>query len=175
MVIRKSLLTKSKAKFILVFTVIFFIVINPSLSYSQNNAEPQNTNFQLLQNKLTKHGFTLKLEIPPYKSKYGIRPYGLIESNNKTIWINPVVFDLGNAEHTLIHEAVHAAQLCKGNNERFVLLNLDIEAPKITHPYFMRYHNYQREIEAEAYTVQAQNNSFNMVNQLLSTHCSPHQ
>lgn len=149
--------------------ILFFIKIilsRSSLSYAQNNQ------FDSLQKTLTDYGFTIKLEIPPYQTQQGIRPYGVLSSQTKTIWINPVVFELGNAQATLIHEATHAAQLCAGEGE-FKLINLTIKPPKITHPYFLRYHNYQREIEAEAYTVQVQPNSLELVNQLLNKYCSP--
>jgi hypothetical protein len=160
--------SKVKAFFLSLFFAL--ILIYSPMSYAQDN-QPNNQ-FNSLQKTLTDYGFTVKLELPPYQTLRGFRPYGVLSSKNKTIWINPVVFDLGNAQATLIHEATHAAQLCVGKGE-FKLLNLEIEPPKITHPYFLRYHHsYQREIEAEAYTVQVQPNSLELVNQLLARYCS---
>ena len=161
----------SKLRFYGICLLVILIVAYSPFSYSQSDRST--LQFESLQNTLTKYGFVVKLEVPPYQNKYGIRPYGLLEGETKTIWINPVVFDLRNAEPTLIHEATHAAQLCAGNGE-FALLDLDIEPPKITHPYFMRYHNYRREIETEAYTVQVQNNRLELADQLLNNYCSSH-
>ena len=159
----------SQTRLFLSALIIALVVIFAPVSYGQSDL--QERQFSSLQTALTNHDFTVKLEIPPYQNQYGIRPYGLLEGKTKTIWINPVVFDLGNARPTLIHEATHAAQLCKGKGE-FDLLNLELEPPKMTHPYFMRYHNYRREIEAEAYTVQVQPNSLNLATKLLEKHCS---
>ena len=159
----------NKFKLFIIFLIVTLIVVYAPLSYSQSDRF--NSQFELLQKTLTDYGFIVKLEIPPYQNKYGIKPYGLLEGKSKTIWINPVVFELGNAEPTLIHEATHAAQLCAGNGE-FALLNLGIDPPKMTHPYFMRYHNYRREIETEAYTVQVQPNRLEIANRLLNSYCS---
>ena len=126
--------------------------------------------FGSLQQKLIDFGFKVKLEIPPHTNRYGRKPYGLVSSREKTVWINPVVFDLGNALPVLIHEAVHAAQVCAGDGN-FSLLNLELEAPKIALPYFLRYHNLQRQLEAEAYIVQTQSNSLELATDLLDQHC----
>ena len=151
------------------FLIVTLIVTYAPSGYSQSDRS--HSQFESLQKTLTDYGFIVKLEIPPYQNKYGITPYGLLEGKTKTVWINPVVFELGNAEPTLIHEATHAAQLCAGNGE-FGLLNLGIDPPKMTHPYFMRYHNYRREIETEAYTVQVQSNRLELADRLLNSHCS---
>jgi hypothetical protein len=167
----KSIKIQGKLKILFVSLIFALIIIYSPLTYSQNN-QPD-SQFNSLQKTLISYGFTVKIELPPYQTLRGIRPYGVVSSKTKTIWINPVVFDLGNAQPTLIHEATHAAQLCIGKGA-FKLLNLSIEPPKITHPYFLRYHqNYQREIEAEAYTVQVQPNSLELVEQLLDRYCSP--
>lgn len=161
----------NKLKLFLIFLIVGLIVVYAPLSYSQSDrSTPQ---FESLQKTLIDYGFIVKLEIPPHQNRYGITPYGLLEGKTKTVWINPVVFELGNAEPTLIHEAIHAAQLCEGNGE-FALLNLGIDPPKMTHPYFMRYHNYRREIETEAYTVQVQPDRIEIANRLLNSHCSAH-
>ncbi|VEP18802.1 conserved hypothetical protein [Hyella patelloides LEGE 07179] len=160
----------NQGKLFFIFLIVTLIVVYPLFGYSQDNQ--QVTQFNFLEKTLISYGFTVKKEIPPYKNRYGIRPYGLLEGKTQTVWINPVVFDLGNAKATIIHEAVHAAQLCVGNKEEFKLLNLDIEPPKMTHPYFMRYHNYRKEIEAEAYTVQVQPNSLEIAKNFLDSYCS---
>ena len=153
----------------LLMSAILTVLYSP-VSYGQNSQA--NPKFNLLKNKLSDYGFTVKLAIPPYSNKYGIKPYGLLESKTRTVWINPIVFELENALATIVHEATHAAQLCAGQNREFERLNLGIEPPRIAHPYFMRYHNYRREIEAEAYTVQVQKNSLELATKLLDTHCS---
>lgn len=161
----------NKFRLLFLFFIITLIVIYAPVSYSQSDRD--NSQFELLQKTLTDYGFIVKLEIPPYQNRYGMTPYGLLEGKTQTVWINPVVFELGNAEPTLIHEAIHAAQLCAGNGD-FALLNLGIDPPKMTHPYFMRYHNYRREIETEAYTVQVQPDRIEIANRLLNSHCSAH-
>jgi hypothetical protein len=165
----KRIKIKGKVKVFFLSLIFALILIYSPLTYSQDNQ--LDSQFNSLQKTLTSYGFIIKIELPPYQTLRGIRPYGVVSSKTKTIWINPVVFDLGNARSTLVHEATHAAQLCIGKGE-FKLLNLEIEPPKITHPYFLRYHqNYQREIEAEAYTVQVQPNSLELINQLLDRYC----
>ena len=136
---------------------------------SQDNQKRKK--FASLQQKLIDYGFTVKLEIPPYANRFGRKPYGLVRNREKTVWINPVVFDLGNELPVLIHEAVHAAQICAGDGN-FSALNIDLEAPQIALPYFLRYHNLRRELEAEAYIVQTQPNSFELAKELLDQNCS---
>lgn len=123
------------------------------------------TSFERLQRLLEEKGFIVRLELPPVRGAYG-----LLEANSRTIWINPVAFDLGNAEATLIHESVHAAQLCAGNGE-LQELGLDLPPPKITRRYFLRYSNLRRQLEAEAYTVMAQPDRFDLVLELLQDWC----
>ena len=156
----------SKLRWSLVIIFLTSSLIFSNLAYSGDNSE-----FNRLQQILINHGFTVKQEIPPKTNNLGLRPYGLMNSQTKTIWINPVVFELGNAQAVLIHEAVHAAQTCAGGG-RVALLNLDLDPPQFTRPYFMRYHSYRREIEAQAYTVQAQPDSLAIAIELLEQHCS---
>jgi hypothetical protein len=124
-----------------------------------------NPDFTRLQQVLTQYGFNLRLELPPQRGTYG-----LLESNSKTIWINPVVFELGIAKPVLVHEAVHAAQSCAGEGKPFPL-GLDLLPPPQTRRYFMRYHSYRRQLEAEAYTIQVQPNGIELVIKLLNEHC----
>ena len=156
----------SKLRWSLVIIFLTSSLIFSNLAYSGDNSE-----FNRLQQILINHGFTVKQEIPPKINNLGLRPYGLMNSQTKTIWINPVVFELGNAQAVLIHEAVHAAQTCAGGG-RVALLNLDLDPPQFTRPYFMRYHSYRREIEAQAYTVQVQPDSLAIAIELLEQHCS---
>jgi hypothetical protein len=77
---------------------------------------------------------------------------------------------LGIAQPTLVHEAVHAAQLCYGKT-KVQALGLEIEPPPMTRLHFMRYHSYTRQIEAEAYTIQVQSDRTDLVIALLNKHC----
>lgn len=149
--------------------LVTFILLFSSASATS----PDNSEFEAIEQILASYGFTVELAIPPYQNRFGIRPYGAVNNQDNKVWINPIVFDLGNAVPTIVHEAVHVAQLCKGGKSSFQLINLDIAPPKITHPYFTRYHSYQREIEAEAYTVQVQPNKTELAKELLAKHCLP--
>ena len=122
--------------------------------------------FVRLHRVLENYGFEVRFELPPRRGAYG-----LLKHDSKTIWINPVVFELKIAQPTLIHEAVHAAQSCAGE-ETLKTLGLTIPPPMMTKPFFFRYHSYRRELEAEAYTVQVQSNATDLVLELLDLHCS---
>ncbi len=163
------IISQKALKIITLFIISSILVLTTSV-LAQSDRD--NLEFNYLEQKLNNYGFTVKQEIPPYQSRYGIRPYGSVSSQKPTVWINPVVFDLGNATSTLVHETVHVAQLCQGDRTTFKLLNLEIDPPKITHPYFLRYHSYRREIEAEAYTVQVQPNRVELAGKLLEQNCS---
>lgn len=121
--------------------------------------------FERLQRILEQANFVVKLELPPKTGSYG-----LLELATRTVWVNPVVFELGIAEHTLVHEAVHAAQLC-GSHGDIGPLALGLEPPLVVRPYFMRYQGIRRLVEAEAYTVQALDNRVDYVIELVNTHC----
>ena len=164
---------KREIRIIIASILVSLILVSPTFRASpqESQALSKTGRFATLQQKLSDYGFPVELAIPPYQNRYGIRPYGLVNTKDDKVWLNPIVFDLGNALPTLVHETVHVAQLCKGDRASFELLNLEIEAPKITHPYFMRYHNLQREIEAEAYTVQVQPNSYELALGLLTENC----
>jgi hypothetical protein len=119
-----------------------------------------------LKNKLEKSGFQVIIELPPKRGAYG-----LLEESTKKIWINPVVFDLGIANQTLIHESVHAAQVCAGNG-KIRTLGLKIEPINYARPFFMRYIDVHRQdLEREAYAVQTQLNNFELAMNLLQKYC----
>lgn len=127
---------------------------------------PSEDQFTSLKNKLEKYDFTVKIVPPPKRSTYG-----LLQTKSKTIWIHPIVFDLGIALPTLIHEATHAAQWCAGNGEIFPL-NLSISPPNIARPFFTHYnHGLRRHLEAEAYAIQTHPQGYQMVSDLLDQHC----
>lgn len=119
-----------------------------------------------LKNQLENFGFQVIIELPPKRGAYG-----LLEETHKKIWINPVVFELHIGTQTLIHEAVHAAQVCAGKG-KIRTLGLDIQPINYARPFFMRYTDVHRqELEREAYAVQTQPNSFALAISLLQQHC----
>ena len=121
--------------------------------------------FSRLQQVLEQYGFTIRLERPPIRGNYG-----MLETRSKSIWINPVVFELGIARQTLVHESVHGAQLCKGG-AKLELLGLEILPPVFARPYFLRYSSPRREMEIEAYALQAQPDGVEQAISLLHRYC----
>ncbi|MBD2354167.1 hypothetical protein H6G41_05935 [Tolypothrix sp. FACHB-123] len=127
------------------------------------NSEQQ---FSKLKNQLEKSGFEVIIQLPPKRGAYG-----LLEVDSKKIWINPVVFDLQIAIQTLIHESVHAAQVCAGKG-KIRTLGLKIQPINYARPFFMGYTDVHRQdLEREAYAVQTQPNSFELAMNLLQKHC----
>lgn len=138
-------------------------------------------NFIELQNKLETYGFQVRIAIPPnpglpesrgdFPRRNFRQPYGVFNAASKSIWINPIVFELGNSQPTIVHEAVHAAQFCKGNG-KLQSLGLKIEPISQAQPFFKRYTNTRRQnLEKEAYTVQSQTNSVSLAMSLLDRYC----
>lgn len=126
-----------------------------------------NAQFTTLKRELEAAGFEVILALPPQRGAYG-----LLEVTTKKIWINPVVFDLNIALPTIIHESVHAAQVCAGNGQ-ITSLALAIEPINHARPFFQRYHDiYRQDLEREAYAVQTQPNRFELALSLLKKHCS---
>jgi len=136
--------------------------------------------FKQLQSQLESYGFQVNIAIPPDSNlpnqQVGLRrrirkPYGLFNPQTKSIWINPIVFELGNSNATLIHETVHAIQYCVGNGN-LQTIGLDIEPIPQAQPFFKRYvDTHSQAIEQEAYTVQTQPNSYELARSLLEQHC----
>ncbi len=137
--------------------------------------------FTQLKTQLESYGFKVNLAIPPsfrlpnqqidFQRRQLRKPYGVLNAANKSIWINPIVFDLGISNPVLIHEATHAAQFCAGNGN-IQPIGLDIEPIKQAQPFFKRYvDTYSQAVEKEAYAVQTQSNGFDLVTSLLNQHC----
>lgn len=125
-----------------------------------------NQQFLDLASRLEKLGFQVIIQPP---SRRGV--YGLLEETSKKIWINPLVFELHIATQTLIHEAVHAAQVCHGKG-KIKALGLDIQPSNYARPLFNHYsNNDRRNLEREAYAVQTQPNSFQLTISLLQRYC----
>jgi len=153
------------------------LLVSSVILISQSPRE--NTEFVQLKTQLESYGFQVNIAIPPdvnLPKQSGFRhiarkPYGALYSKSKSIWINPIVFDLGISRATLIHESVHAAQYCAGNGN-IQALDLDLEPIPQALPFFKRYVNTQRQdLEREAYTVQTQSNSYELARSLLDRHC----
>ena len=123
--------------------------------------------FLELKNQLEKSGFQVVIELPPKRGAYG-----LLSETHKKIWINPVVFDLNIANPTLIHESVHAAQVCAGKG-KIQALGLKIQPMKNARRLFLRYKDtHRQDLEREAYAVQTQSNSFELATNLLRKYCN---
>jgi hypothetical protein len=127
--------------------------------------EPQ---FDFLKKQLEHYKFHVIIEPAPERRAR----YGQLNIKTREIWINPVDFDLKIATPTLIHEAVHAAQVCKGKGEA-ATLDLDITPINYARPFYMNYDDiHRKDLEMEAYAVQTQpTNSFELVLSLLSKYC----
>lgn len=106
------------------------LFLNSLLASQSLTADQQ---FKNLENRLEKAGFQVIIKLPPRRGAYG-----LLEESSKIIWINPVVFELQIATQTLIHEAVHAAQVCKGKG-KITVLGLDIQPINYARPFFSHY------------------------------------
>ncbi|RCJ26625.1 hypothetical protein A6S26_14625 [Nostoc sp. ATCC 43529] len=140
------------------------VVLNSLLLLSQ--ATTPERKFIDLKNQLEKFGFQVIIQLPPKRGAYG-----LLQEASKKIWINPVVFDLQIGTQTIIHEAVHAAQVCAGKG-KIKTLGLNIQPINYARPFFMHYSDIHRQdLEREAYAVQTQPNSFELATSLLQKHC----
>ena len=131
-------------------------------------ASPWPSSLQPLVRSLTRFGFQVRLQRP---SQDGL--YGYLAPAQRLIVINPVVFELGIAEATLVHEAVHAAQFCAGRTQLRVL-GLPYDPPPQVRRAFLRYRDPRRQqLEAEAYAVQARSDRLPEVQRLLNQYCKP--
>ncbi|MDZ8240993.1 MAG: hypothetical protein RMZ69_28185 [Nostoc sp. ChiQUE01a] len=140
------------------------VLLNSLLLLSQVGTPDKR--FLDLKNQLEKFGFQVIIQLPPKRGAYG-----LLQESRKKIWINPVVFDLKIGTQTIIHEAVHAAQVCAGKG-KIKTLGLNIQPINYARPFFMQYADVHRQdLEREAYAVQTQPNSFELAISLLQQHC----
>ena len=137
--------------------------------------------FNQLKNQLESYGFKVNIAIPPsfklpnqqpdFRRRRVRKPYGVLNAASKSIWINPIVFELGISNPVLVHEAVHAAQFCAGKG-KIKTIGLDIEPIAQARPFFKRYvDTHSQAVEKEAYGVQTQSNGWELVTALLDRHC----
>lgn len=144
--------------------MIYSLILSSFVLLSQAPIPEQQ--FIYLKNRLEKYGFQVIIALPPVRGAYG-----LLDSNSKKIWINPVVFDLQISTQTLIHESVHAAQVCAGKG-KIKPLNLNIQPINYARQFFLRYNDIHRQdLEREAYAVQTQPNSFELAVSLVEKYC----
>ena len=150
--------------FILPNQMLEIAILSSSLLISQTQNPPPK--FLELKNQLEKSGYEVIIQLPPKRGAYG-----LLKISDKKIWINPVVFDLNIATPVIIHESVHAAQLCAGKG-KMKTLNLKIRPIPAARRLFLRYKNIHRQdLEREAYAVQTQPNNFEIATALLKKYC----
>ncbi|MEM7554275.1 MAG: hypothetical protein AAF378_09270 [Cyanobacteria bacterium P01_A01_bin.84] len=139
-------------------------ILYSSLLFAQIQKPPQQ--FLELKHQLEEYGFEVIIALPPKRGAYGS-----LKVANRKIWINPVVFDLQIATPTIIHESVHAAQLCAGKG-KMKALGLSIQPIPAARRLFLRYTNtHRKDLEREAYAVQTQSNNFELATNILKKHC----
>jgi hypothetical protein len=118
---------------------------------------------------LQRHGFRVRLEPPPRRGVYG-----LFDSRSRTLWVAPLSFALGIGRQTLLHEAAHAVQSCPHGQLRPVGWRLPLatvvrqEIEGIT---FTAYGHGNREVEREAFALQAQPNAVTLLLKGLAMRC----
>ncbi len=155
------------------------LLLSSTILISQlSNAD---SDFIQLKTQLESYGFKVNLAIPPefnlpnqqidFQRRSVPKPYGVLNAKSKSIWINPIVFELGISNAVLIHETVHAAQYCAGKGN-IQTIGLDIEPIRQAQPFFKRYvDTYSQAVEKEAYAVQTQPNSYELAQSLLEKYC----
>ncbi|MEY2984966.1 MAG: hypothetical protein RLZZ568_1583 [Cyanobacteriota bacterium] len=125
------------------------------------------SDFQTVKQQLEAKQFTVLLAPPPQRGSYG-----LLNAQSRTIWIHPLTFDLGIAVPVIVHEAVHAAQVCKGAG-KLAPLGLTLDPLVHARPFWLRYQDIHRKaLEREAFTVQTQANRLELVSLYLNQFCA---
>jgi hypothetical protein len=122
--------------------------------------------FASLKQQLEAKQFKVLLSPPPQRGAYG-----LINAESRTIWIHPLSFELGIAVPVIVHEAVHAAQVCKGKG-KLAPLGVTVEPLVYARPFWLRYGDIHRQdLEREAFTIQTQPNRMALVSGYLNQFC----
>lgn len=119
---------------------------------------------------LKQKGFNVKFEIPPRKNVYG-----LFQSKSKTLWISPITFYQGIERQTILHEATHAAQSCPNGLLTPIDLKLTISPflkKEIQRILLKNYDSNHYLIEKEAYYLQTQKDSINILLKALNERCN---
>tara|TARA_Y100001968_G_scaffold278143_1_gene273341 strand:+ start:342 stop:833 length:492 start_codon:yes stop_codon:yes gene_type:complete len=118
---------------------------------------------------LREKGFIVKFQKPPQK---GI--YGLFQSENKTLWVSPLSFELGIGRQTLLHEATHAAQSCPYDSLTPIGWQLPISPlikREIKSLLYNRYDSKKYILEKEAFTLQGQKNAVALLLEAINERC----
>ncbi len=122
--------------------------------------------FASLKQQLEAKQFKVLLSPPPPRGAYG-----LLNVESRTIWIHPLTFELGIAVPVIVHEAVHAAQVCKGKGQ-LAPLGVTAEPLVYARPFWLRYGDVHRQdLEREAFTIQTQPNRMALVSGYLNQFC----
>ncbi|WP_223343176.1 MULTISPECIES: hypothetical protein [unclassified Synechocystis] len=140
----------------------------PFASVNSVNAQtsPVDPDFTNLKQQLEAKKFRVLLSPPPQRGAYG-----LLNAQSRTIWIHPLTFELGIAVPVIVHEAVHAAQVCKGQGQ-LAPLGVTAEPLVYARPFWLRYgENHRRDLEREAFTIQTQPNRIALVSDYLNQFC----
>ena len=150
------------------FSAFYILLILTQIPYSYSEKKENNTIVNLVKT-LNDKGFTIRNEIPPIKSSYG-----LYETKTKTIWISPITKKLGIYENVLIHEAVHAAQSCPygfltklDNSSNLTTLQEELIKRKLLSHY--KHENFL--LEKEAFSIQVSPNSSQIIINALNDRC----
>ncbi|WP_228024261.1 hypothetical protein [Synechocystis salina] len=127
---------------------------------------PVDPDFASLKQQLEAKNFRVLLSPPPQRGAYG-----LLNAQSRTIWIHPLTFELGIAVPVIVHEAVHAAQVCKGKGQ-LAPLGVTVEPLVYARPFWLRYNEIHRQdLEREAFTIQTQPNRIALVSDYLNQFC----
>lgn len=156
--------------------VSLLVALTPSMAPAPPDLAADPPTLELVET-LERSGFPVHWEQPPVWGTYG-----LLAVQERAIWINPVVFELGIARPTIVHEAVHAVQFCAAaaqtpsaipqSIEDLSPLGLGITPSPLVRPYILQYSNSQRrQLELEAYALQAEPDGVDRAIELLETYC----
>lgn len=127
---------------------------------------------QPLLRALQRHGFRLRIALPPAR-----RAYGQYEPASRTLWLSPLSFELGIARQTFLHEAVHAVQSCPDGK---VLRPIGWTLPlppvvrqEISGVVLNGYGFHSRVLEQEAFALQGQPDAVPRLLRALTQRCRP--
>lgn len=149
--------------FVPIIYLICAVLMTQPISGQTLTGDPE---FTQLKDKLEALNFQVLVAPPPQRGAYGF-----MNAKSRTIWIHPLTFDLGIALPVLVHEAVHAAQTCKGKDQ-LVSLGLNMEPLVYSRPFWMQYSDiHRKDLEREAFTIQTQPNRIELINSLLKSYC----
>lgn len=156
--------------------LIIVLIVSPIVLFAKQKVFLEDISIYLsndlipLLNLLKKKGFDVRFEIPPRKNVYG-----LFQRKSKTIWISPISFYEGIGRQTILHEATHAAQSCPNGFLTPINLELTISPflkKEIKKILLRNYDSNLYLIEKEAYFLQAQKDSVDILLKALNERCN---